>query len=35
MNELLKIKLAAKTITESQRKAGYASTGLYLYTAQD
>ena len=35
MNELLKIKHAAKTITESQRKAGYVSTGLYLYTEQD
>jgi len=35
MNELLKIKLAAKTVTEPQRKAGYVSTGLYLYKEQD
>ena len=35
MNELDKIKLAAKTITESQRKAGYVPTGLYLYSDQD
>jgi putative DNA primase/helicase len=35
MNELLKIKHAAKNITEPQRKAGYVSTGLYLYTDQD
>jgi putative DNA primase/helicase len=32
MKELHIIKQAAKTITEPQRKAGYVSTGLYLYT---
>lgn len=32
MNEVDTIKQAAKTLTEPQRKAGYASTGLYLYT---
>ena len=31
MNELDTIKQAAKKITESQRRAGYVSTGLYLY----
>jgi 5S rRNA maturation endonuclease (ribonuclease M5) len=32
MNELDTIKQAANIITESQRKAGYGSTGMYLYT---
>lgn len=35
MNELETIKQAAKTITEVQRKAGYVSTGLYLYIDTD
>lgn len=35
MNELDTIKLAAKNITKFQTKAGYVSTGLYLYTDQD
>ncbi len=35
MNELDIIRQSAKTITEPQRKAGYVSTGLYLYTDTD
>lgn len=35
MNELDIIKLAAHTITEPQRKAGYVSKGMYLYTDTD